>query len=71
MTRRILAFLLVLPATSLFAHEGHGSYPATQLFHYLTAPEHIVQTSLVVLAFLAVVMVQGVKVVSKKRKSGN
>lgn len=60
MTRRILAILLLIPA-SVFAHEGHGHYPANQALHYLTSPEHIIQTSLVVAAFVGFLLFQGVK----------
>ena len=61
MKQRILAILLVFPTTAIFAHEGHGQYPATQVFHYLTSPEHIIQTSLVIAAFAGYLLFQGIR----------
>ena len=63
----LAAILLVIP-TSVFAHEGHGHYPATQVFHYLTSPEHIVQSSIVVAAFIGFLLFQGVKSLKKTNK---
>lgn len=62
-----LAAAALLPSIAS-AHDGHGHYPATQLLHYLTAPEHIVQTSLVVGALVAYLLFQGVKWVKKARQ---
>ena len=59
--KRILPAILLLVPFTMFAHEGHGHYPATQVWHYLTAPGHIVQTSIVVAAFVAILVFQGVK----------
>ncbi len=59
--KRILSAILLLVPVTMFAHEGHGHYPATQVWHYLTSPGHIVQTSIVVAAFVAILVFQGVK----------
>ena len=71
MATRILFSLavvfLVLP-TSVFAHEGHGQYPASQVWHYLTAPEHIVQTSIVVAAFVSFLLYKGIKSMKKAKQ---
>jgi hypothetical protein len=69
-TRKLFALataLLALPA-GVFAHEGHGHYPASQVLHYLTAPEHIVQTSIVVAAFAGFLLFQGVRSLKKSRQ---
>ncbi|TWU10010.1 hypothetical protein [Allorhodopirellula heiligendammensis] len=55
MARVVYATLLsVLPATVLFAHEGHGHTAPGQgnsLWHYVTEPQHAwVLTALVVVA---------------------
>jgi hypothetical protein len=69
MSSRILLSLgaAALLPTIASAHDGHGHYPATQLLHYLTAPEHIVQTSLVVGALVAYLLFRSVKWAKKAR----
>ena len=64
-SRLIAALILLLPTTGLFAHAGHGHYPASQFWHYITAPEHLVQTLLVAGAVVALFVFLSVRSVKR------